>query len=366
MEAIHSTPIVITDTFEGTPWYLTIILTTVFLRSVATLPLAIQNRRRHRRLQAIAPLLSAWENTMGMRMRMNAQTGADLMSDTTLKKQFKEKASELYRIHRCHPFYTFLLPWVQVPLFITTSFAIRWLVAFPVPWLGTPPQIAPGMNVEGALWFDDLTVADPTLITPILVGCLHLVNIEINAALRPRVDKRPTKGQLAFRFFMRSVAVFMIPVAAHVPMAITLYWLTSAGYSLVQNTAFLVAEGRLPQLASAWRRISLAARTIMPLPRPASGAEASAAAASPLYAGLSAIAAQHPAASPDAATIPSPELDSFRLALAQELLSTLPEAGGKFADDSSRPGQPLKPAQTEVPDAAADPEASAQSAMTRS
>ena len=41
----------------------------------------------------------------------------------------------------------------------------------------------PKIAHEGALWFPDLTVADPTLILPFAVGIINLSNIEVSKLL---------------------------------------------------------------------------------------------------------------------------------------------------------------------------------------
>ena len=38
----------------------------------------------------------------------------------------------------------------------------------------------PEIANEGALWFSDLTVADPTMIMPFAVGIFNLTNIEVS------------------------------------------------------------------------------------------------------------------------------------------------------------------------------------------
>eukprot|EP00842_Homolaphlyctis_polyrhiza_P003900 jgi/Hompol1/4510/HPOL_003664-RA len=230
---------------SGLPWWAAIVVATIALRSVCTLPLAIQNRLRTLRLRRVEHLLLAWERTLGAQARAGPTltlAHKNPEADRIYKLKYREKANELYRIYRCHPFRTFLLPWVQIPLFISMSFALRWLVAYPAFWMATPPSFAPGMDEEGALWFDNLTIADPTLITPILVGATYLMNIEFNTSLRAKEGTRPTSGQIAFRFFLRSLSILIIPIAAQVPMAITLYWLTSALFSTVQNLIFYLLD----------------------------------------------------------------------------------------------------------------------------
>ena len=40
------------------------------------------------------------------------------------------------------------------------------------------------MTTEGALWFSNLTIADPMLILPIAVGIFNLLNIEVSVFAR--------------------------------------------------------------------------------------------------------------------------------------------------------------------------------------
>ena len=42
----------------------------------------------------------------------------------------------------------------------------------------------PEMTTEGALWFSNLTIADPTLILPFAVGIFNLLNIEVSIFAR--------------------------------------------------------------------------------------------------------------------------------------------------------------------------------------
>ena len=46
----------------------------------------------------------------------------------------------------------------------------------------------PEMATEGALWFSNLTIADPTLILPFAVGIFNLLNIEVSIFIRNRAN----------------------------------------------------------------------------------------------------------------------------------------------------------------------------------
>ena len=47
----------------------------------------------------------------------------------------------------------------------------------------------PEIANEGALWFPDLTVADPTLIIPFAVGIFNLTNIEVSINIYHKYNK---------------------------------------------------------------------------------------------------------------------------------------------------------------------------------
>ncbi|KAK5666230.1 hypothetical protein QVD99_006996 [Batrachochytrium dendrobatidis] len=150
MDTIHATPLIAFELYSGTPWWLVIVGTTIFLRTMCTLPLAIQNKQRTDRLRKLQPVLMAWESTLGLQLKHGHRTG-NLQQDKNYKKM-------------------------------------------------------------------------------------------LNSTLRSNPNTQRTSGQIAFRMFMRSFAILMIPISAYVPMAITLYWLASAVYSMLQNISFLVIE----------------------------------------------------------------------------------------------------------------------------
>jgi inner membrane protein COX18 len=94
--------------------------------------------------------------------------------------QYRAKVKELYSANRCNPRVSFLLPWFQIPLFITMSLTIRGMAGYPLPFLGDSSLPAePGFAQGGTLWFIDLAASDPTWIMPIAVGATNLLNVEV-------------------------------------------------------------------------------------------------------------------------------------------------------------------------------------------
>ncbi len=141
--------------------------------------------------------------------------------------QYKEKKKELWKAHNCHPLKTFLLPWVQIPVFLSMSMAVRQLVAFPIPFLGITGPPAAGIDREGWLWFVDLTQSDPLYILPFVLGGLYLANVEVNQSLFSFAivniqymtwNLAPTKRLIIIKTLFRVFSILMITISGEVPV----------------------------------------------------------------------------------------------------------------------------------------------------
>ena len=89
---------------------------------------------------------------------------------------------QLYSQEGCHPYKMAVLPWVQLPLWIALSLALRNMTGY-FPGLTPPPGAAESFAVEGILWFQDLTLPDPYSVLPIVLAITNLLNIEVNSTL---------------------------------------------------------------------------------------------------------------------------------------------------------------------------------------
>lgn len=216
----------------GISWTSLLIISTISLRTIVTLPLAIVQRQRTRRLQNVMKIISVWEKTLKASLS-NAPKEASLK---IYSSKLSLKTRELYKLQSCHPLKTFLLPWIQIPLFISVSLSIRNLAAYP----SYSHTIAPGFNTEGMLWFTDLSVSDPFCVLPVVATSFYLLNLEI------QTRKLPDSMRLrVVKFFMRLVSFSMVPIGVYSPSAVGLYWACSAGFSVFQALMFEVYEKRL-------------------------------------------------------------------------------------------------------------------------
>ncbi|XP_071390216.1 cytochrome c oxidase assembly protein COX18, mitochondrial, partial [Centroberyx affinis] len=142
------------------------------------------------------------------------------------KKNLRRLVSQLYIRDNCHPFKASLLVWVQVPMWISLSLALRNL-SLDHRHTALQAELAAG----GALWFPDLTVPDSTWILPVCLGLTNLLIVEIFALQRVNLSF----FQKFVTNFIRVISVLMIPIAATVPSSMSLYWLSSSLVGLGQN-----------------------------------------------------------------------------------------------------------------------------------
>ncbi len=73
----------------------------------------------------------------------------------------------------------------------------------------------PSLMDGGALWFTDLTVADPTYALPVLTSLTFLATVELGAADGMQGQSADMLKNL--KNFMRGLAVVMVPFTASLP-----------------------------------------------------------------------------------------------------------------------------------------------------
>ncbi|KAI7868243.1 60Kd inner membrane protein-domain-containing protein [Spinellus fusiger] len=238
LETVHTT---------GLPWWATIVASTLVLRTSMTLPIAIYQQRSLGRRLSLAPMVQSWGETLKVSVakeskeRNRLQWGYEQINPLMTCQQYRHKVNALYAHHHCERWKLLLLPWVQIPLFVSMSLTLRHMAGFPLPWWGSLSEGPVHGWVEGGVgpWMD-LTASDPTWIFPVLIGVGNLANVELNVRNRGPT----TRTQRIISNALRCVSVALIPIASQVPMAIGLYWMTSSWYSVLQNSLFQVPTVR--------------------------------------------------------------------------------------------------------------------------
>lgn len=277
----------VADTFttihetSGIPWLVLIPTITFTLRTVFTLPFSIWQRKRivkqqelRKVVQSMTPIIKlrlaaakASENevskvkdkvTITSRKDLieKKKPMTDVMKQETTKqltpeqivliaaKETRKRQKSIFKQHNVQMWKNTILPLVQIPLWCTVSMGIRKLTEW---------------KIEGTThaWFEsfkfhDIDLTGPLeiypMVIPITLGVVSLLNVEYNGKmlLRRTTDvvgidtyrddnSRLTQGIKSVLNVSRIGAVFMMGVSSQASVLLSLYWISSNLYSLLQN-----------------------------------------------------------------------------------------------------------------------------------
>ncbi|XP_072261449.1 cytochrome c oxidase assembly protein COX18, mitochondrial [Pyxicephalus adspersus] len=216
----------------GIPWWANILCATVILRTAVTLPLSIYQMY----ILAKVENLQSEIESLAKRLRYEVsvygkqQGWSDKVAKFHFNKNMKRITTELYVRDNCHPFKASLIMWIQIPMWIFMSLALR---NFSYCMNGSTTELFFHKQLQdgGALWFPDLTLPDSTWILPISLGVINLVLVEMFALRKIELSR----FQRYLTNFIRAVSILMIPIAASVPSSMALYWVSSSFVGLTHN-----------------------------------------------------------------------------------------------------------------------------------
>src|ERR687893_207130 len=190
----------------GAPWWLSIVLLTVIVRSLL-FPLTVKQVRSMRAMQDLKPHMD----------RVRAQ-----FKDNPQRQQ--EEMMKLYQERKVNPLGGCLPILVQMPIFIGIFYVIRQFGGYSLGGRTVPPQY-PSFHEGGILWFQNLSVADPTYLLPIISAATMLAATEITAK---NIDPQQ-------RWLMRLLPIGFTIFLINFPAGLFVYWITSNLVTLGQN-----------------------------------------------------------------------------------------------------------------------------------
>ena len=190
----------------GAPWWLSIVLLTVIVRSLL-FPLTVKQVRSMRAMQDLKPRMD----------RVRAQ-----FKDNPQRQ--REEMAKLYQEQGVNPLGGCLPIVVQMPIFIGIFYVIRQFGGYNLGGRTVPPQY-PSFHEGGILWFQNLSSADPTHLLPIISAVTMLAATEITAK---NVDPQQ-------RWLMRLLPIGFTIFLLNFPAGLFVYWITSNLVTLGQN-----------------------------------------------------------------------------------------------------------------------------------
>jgi len=239
-------------TVTGLPWAYTIPLTALLIRTTFILPISIYQRRVNQKQVALSPLVQSWAHQLRKETMMEVGHLGPLAAQRSLGKKMRSKRREIYKRWRCQ-FWKNNLQFIQLPIWLTAIEAMRKMSGKEQGLLGmifgtstedremALAALQSGKELsfttEGALWFPDLSVADPMLILPFMLSATMFANLYNGAGKNPSVMQRRITNTL------KIVALAIGPLTLQVPSAMLLYWISSSSFALIQA---LVLERLLP------------------------------------------------------------------------------------------------------------------------
>ena len=187
----------------GVPWWLSIVLLTVIVRSLL-FPLTVKQVKSMRAMQDLKPHMD----------RVRAQ-----FKDNPQRQ--REEMAKLYQDQGVNPLGGCLPILVQMPVFIGMFYVIRKFGGTPGR---TPPEYE-SFTQGGILWFQNLSQADPYYLLPIISALTMLAATEITAK---NLDPQQ-------RWLMRLLPVGFTVFLLNFPAGLFMYWITSNVMTLGQN-----------------------------------------------------------------------------------------------------------------------------------
>ncbi|KAJ3014330.1 UNVERIFIED_CONTAM: Mitochondrial inner membrane protein oxa1l [Siphonaria sp. JEL0065] len=195
----------------GLPWWATIAISTIFLR-LALFPFVLKAQRVGAKMNNLKPILQPLQE------EMKALGG--FKADPAKRAIVAQKLQAAYKAGDVNPFGG-LWGVAQMPVFISMFFGLRGMAELPVP----------GFTTGGFLWFNDLSMMDPTYILPVVANGTMLVVMEYGMEMQQ--SGNPAQAAMmkkVFRFMLIGSMFFM----AQMPAAVFVYWVTSNFLTLIQ------------------------------------------------------------------------------------------------------------------------------------
>ncbi|XP_006883188.1 PREDICTED: mitochondrial inner membrane protein OXA1L-like [Elephantulus edwardii] len=203
----------------GLPWWGAIATCTVVARCLI-FPLIVKGQREAAKIHNHLPEIQKFSTRI--REAKLAGDHAEFYRASTEMNLYQKK-------HDVSLFRPLILPLTQAPIFISFFIALREMANLPVPSLQT----------GGLLWFQDLTVFDPTYVLPLVVTATMWGVLELGA------ETGMQSSDLQWmRNIIRVMPFAVLPITIHFPTAVFVYWLSSNLFSLGQMACLRIPAVR--------------------------------------------------------------------------------------------------------------------------
>lgn len=211
----------------GIPWSLEIILASFFVRQI-TLPTHLfENHLAYVFHKKAKPEMNEQLSQIRELTRRKLQLGTlqnSREADRFFARESRRSRRDLYIKHNIHPMRRVLCVLSPFPFWAVMSFSVGGLCSrtnlyrlvenksIAENMIATKPQA----EVEGILWFQDLTLPDQHYVLPVILALILFTSIEYNLLSR-RFNFIETKSLSVFTVLMRTVTVLLIYASTTTP-----------------------------------------------------------------------------------------------------------------------------------------------------
>nr|XP_018903697.1 PREDICTED: mitochondrial inner membrane protein COX18 [Bemisia tabaci] len=228
----------------GLHWWSSIVVMTIGARFLVTSPLYVYQQYIFAKVELIEQLMPPIVEKLKKIANSNvARLGGNAKrAQAYYQRQVGAEWNKLIIKHNCHPFKGSIVLLVQIPLWLYISAALRNIMA---AYPADDPAVltaATEMTLGGPFWCSNLLLPDPTFILPISLALVNLAITEIQV-LRRWTGKEPLMKKIGVNAF-RLIAILTGPIAAQMPAALAVYWVSSSSFGLVQHLALLSPKVR--------------------------------------------------------------------------------------------------------------------------
>ncbi|XP_071953689.1 cytochrome c oxidase assembly protein COX18, mitochondrial-like [Antedon mediterranea] len=215
----------------GIPWWLTIIASTVMLRTFFILPFAVLQQKVMAKIESTQIEINTYAEHLKQQTAVRAKESG--WSQRQMADVYSEQISafvkKVHKRENCRPFRMCYVSIAQVASWVTVTTAIGQMTGVYPSLFGTEVDIdfLPSLLTGGTLWFQDLVQSD--FILPFLFGVSNVSLVLLWSLRRGPL----TRIQHRLQYLLFSLSIGLVPTAMLMPSAITLYWTVSSLCGLV-------------------------------------------------------------------------------------------------------------------------------------
>lgn len=154
--------------FLDVPYWQAIALTTLTAR-VLLFPLNVMIQKSSAKMAIAQPEMN----------KIQESYSKQDLSNQAVQEQYQSEMKALFQKNNLNPLRGIILPFVQIPLFLSFFFGLRDMGTLVSKSSGL--LLFPGFQTGGAMWFTDLAAADPYMILPCVNALSFLLMVEIGA-----------------------------------------------------------------------------------------------------------------------------------------------------------------------------------------